>query len=132
MWSDFKAFMLKQNALALAIAVVLGTALNTVVTAVVNDFIMPIVAVLTPSGTWRTAVWTAGPFKFGIGDFVSAVLNFVIVGLVVWRMSKFLPKEAPAPAVRACPNCFSTIDARATRCPQCTSEVAATVAATAS
>jgi large conductance mechanosensitive channel len=128
MWSDFKAFMLKQNALALAIAVVLGAALNTVVTAIVNDFIMPIVAVLTPSGTWRTAVWVAGPFKFGIGDFVSAVLNFVIIGIVVWRMSKFLPKEAPAPAVRACPHCFSTIDARATRCPQCTSEVAATAA----
>jgi large conductance mechanosensitive channel len=128
MWSDFKAFMVKQNALALAIAVVLGAALNKVVTAIVDDFIMPIVAVLTPSGAWRTAVWTIGPFKFGIGDFVSVALNFIIVGFVVWRMSKFLPKDAPAPAMKACPNCFSTIDARATRCPQCTSEVVATTA----
>jgi large conductance mechanosensitive channel len=124
MWAEFKAFLIKQNALALAIAFVLGAALNTVVQSIVNDVIMPIVATLTPSGDWQKAVWHAGPVAFGVGNLASAVLNFIIIGFVAWRLSKMFIKEnapAAAPATKMCPFCRMTIDAAASRCPHCTS-----------
>lgn len=119
MWQDFKTFLLKQNALALAIAFVIGVALNKVVQSIVNDFIMPVVGVITPSGDWEKAIWQLGPLKFGIGDFLSSVLNFLIIGIVAWRLSKLVPTEK-TPDVKECPYCRSKIDPRATRCPQCT------------
>lgn len=124
MWAEFKAFLIKQNALALAIAFVIGAALNTVVQAIVNDIIMPVVAVLTPSGNWQKAVWHVGPIQFGVGNLASAVLNFLIIGFVAWRMSKLFIREpvpAAAPATKLCPYCRMTIDAAASRCPHCTS-----------
>jgi len=125
MLSEFKAFLLKQNIVALALAVVVGAALNKVVTAFVDDFIMPIVAVVTPGGNWRAATWNVGPIAFAIGDFLSAVLGFVIVGFVAWRVAKLLIKDEPAAPTRTCTYCRSKIDAQATRCPNCTSQLAA-------
>lgn len=127
MLREFKAFILKENILALALAVVMGTAFGKVVQAVVDDFIMPIVAVATPGGAWQKATLDVGPVKFGIGDFASVILNFLIVGFVVWQISKAFIKETPAPAAPAtvqCPYCRMTIDAIATRCPHCTSQLA--------
>ncbi|HEX5077237.1 MAG TPA: MscL family protein [Gemmatimonadaceae bacterium] len=125
MWNEFKAFLLKENVLALAIAVVVGAALNKLVTAVVDDFIMPIVAVATPDPkTWQSAV-TPGPIPFKIGDFGSALLNFLIIGFVAWRISKAFIRPAPAtaPATKSCPFCKMTIDVAATRCAHCTSQL---------
>ena len=121
MLTDFKAFLLKQNVMSLAIAVVIGTALNTVVKALVDDFIMPIVAVLGPGGDWKTATWDVGPFQFGVGDFIAAMLNFLIIGFVAWRLSKMFVPDTPT---KVCQYCRSAIDPAATRCPQCTSELA--------
>ncbi len=124
MWNDFKAFLLKQNVIALGIAVVMGAALGKVVTAVVDDFIMPIGAVFVPGGKWRTATWDVGPVQFGVGDFASALLNFVIIGFVAWRIAKMFIKPDPeAPATKTCAFCRMSIDAAATRCAHCTSEV---------
>ena len=125
MWKEFKAFLIKENVLALAIAVVVGGALNKLVTAVVEDFIMPIVAVATPDPkTWQSAV-TPGPVPFKIGDFGSALLNFIIIGFVAWRISKAFIRPAPAaaPATKQCPRCRMIIDIAATRCPHCTSDL---------
>lgn len=119
MWKDFKAFLLKQNALALAIAVVIGAALNKVVTAIVEDFIMPVVGAVMPSGHWQTAVWNVGSVGFKIGDFLSALLSFTIVGFVAWRLSKLVPAP-PTAETKSCSYCFNTIDPRATRCQYCT------------
>jgi large conductance mechanosensitive channel len=113
--------LIKQNVLALAIAVVVGVALNALVKAVVDDFIMPIIAVVTPSQAWRTATLDVGPVKFGIGDFLSALLNFIIIGLVAWRISKAFIREAPAAPTKTCPFCRMKIDEAASRCPNCTS-----------
>jgi large conductance mechanosensitive channel len=118
MWREFKQFLVKENVLALAIAVVLGVALGKVVTALVNDFIMPIVAVVTPGGDWRAATLPVGPVRFLVGDFVGVLIDFIIIAFVVWRISKAFIR--PAGATRECPHCRSTIDARATRCPHCT------------
>ncbi|HEY8164974.1 MAG TPA: large conductance mechanosensitive channel protein MscL [Gemmatimonadaceae bacterium] len=128
MWGDFKAFLLTQNALALAIGVVIGAAAGKVVTAIVDDLIMPIVGAVSPGGDWQKVTLNAGPVKFGIGDFASAAVNFLIVAFVVWQISKVFIRPAPPKpddSVKACPFCRMSIDAGATRCPHCTSQLAA-------
>lgn len=122
MLREFKEFLLKQNVIALAIAVVVGTALNAVVKSLVDGFIMPIILVMQPGGDWQTAKWTAGPFTFGVGAFVAAVINFIIVGFVVWRISKIFIRDVPK---KDCPYCKMSMDAAATRCPNCTSQLSA-------
>jgi large conductance mechanosensitive channel len=127
---EFKAFLIKQNVLALAIAVVIGAALAKVVDSLVADFIMPIVGAVTPGGAWREWTLDAGPVRFGVGNFLNAVLNFLIVGFVVWRLVKALirpPAPTPDAATKACPFCRMAIDAAATRCPHCTSAVGGAV-----
>jgi large conductance mechanosensitive channel len=131
MWREFKAFLIKQNVLALAIAVVVGAALTKVVDSLVADFIMPIVAVLTPGGAWRQWTLNLGRVRFGVGNFLSALLNFLIVGFVAWRLTKALirpPAAAPDAATKGCPFCRMTIDSAATRCPHCTSGLGVQVA----
>ncbi len=124
MWTEFKAFMLKQNVVALAIAVVIGAALGKLVTAFVDDFIMPIVGAAIPGGAWREATWSIGRVEFLVGDFASVLLNFIIIGFVAWRVAKIFIKPDPeAPATKACAFCRMNIDAAATRCAHCTSEV---------
>jgi len=126
MWKEFKAFLVKENVLALAIAVVVGGALNKLVTALVDDFIMPIVAVATPDPkTWQSQV-LPGPIPFKVGDFAAALVNFLIVGFVAWRISKAFIRPAPAsaaPATKNCPFCKMSIDAAASRCAHCTSQL---------
>ena len=122
MLRDFRDFIVKQNFLALAIAVVLGGAIGKVVQAVVDDFIMPVIAAGTPSGDWQKATLDVGPIKFGVGDFASVLLNFIIVAFVVWRIAKMFERPAaPAAATRPCQFCRMEIDLAATRCPHCTS-----------
>jgi large conductance mechanosensitive channel len=124
MLRDFRDFIVKQNFLALAIAVVLGGAVGKVVQAVVDDFVMPIVAAATPGGDWQSAKWSVGSVHFGIGDFASVFLNFLIVAFVVWRIAKLFEKPAaPAAPARTCQFCKMEIDAAATRCPHCTSQL---------
>ena len=123
MLSEFKSFLIKQNVLALAIAVVIGTALNTLIKALVDDFIMPIVAAFIPGGEWQTATWDLGPVRFGVGDFLAALVNFIIIGFVAWRISKALIKPDPEIPKKDCPYCRMTVDAAATRCAYCTSDL---------
>lgn len=123
MWNEFKAFLLKQNILALALAVVVGQATSSLVQAMVNDFIMPLVSLVArdPSAWKSKTLWI-----FGVGDFAAVLLNFVIIGFVAWRITKvFVREPAPPPkqAVKECPFCIQSIDARAIRCPHCTSEL---------
>ena len=125
MFRDFKSFLIKQNALALAIGVVIGAALTKVVTAIVDDVIMPIVAVAQPGGNWQKATFDVGPFHFLVGDLLNAILNFLIIGFVVWRISKAFMKPDPAAPTRTCPFCRMTADVAATRCPHCTSQLTA-------
>jgi large conductance mechanosensitive channel len=123
-WREFQAFLIKQNVLALAVAVVMGAALTKVVDSLVADFIMPIVGAATPGGAWREWTLNAGPVRFGVGNFVNALLNFLIVGIVAWRLTKaFIRPPAPTAeaATKGCPFCRMTVDAAATRCPHCTS-----------
>lgn len=124
MLRDFRTFIMKESFLSLAIAVVLGTAVGKVIQAIVDDFIMPVVAAATPGGEWQKATLDAGSVQFGIGNFASVLLNFIIIGFVVWRIAKLIEKPAPpAVAVRRCQYCQMEVDAAATRCPHCTSQL---------
>jgi large conductance mechanosensitive channel len=126
MWREFKSFLIKQNVLSLAIAVVVGTALNAVVKSLVDDFIMPIVAAVMPNGDWQKATWTVGSIHFGIGDFIAALINFLIIGFVAWRLTKiFIRPPAEKDPNVDCRFCRMKIDRAATRCPFCTSELGA-------
>lgn len=128
MLREFKAFLLKENVLALAIAVVIGSALGKVVTAVVDDLVMPVVAVVTPSGNWREATLDIGRVALKVGDLAGALVNFLVVGFVVWRISKAFIKQTPTSATSTCPHCRMTVDAAATRCAHCTSPLGAAAA----
>lgn len=125
MWREFKAFLLKQNVLALAIAVIVGTATGAVVQGIVNDFIMPVVQTVTPAARWQDAEVVLGAVRFKTGHFSSELLNFVIVAFVAWQITRLILRPAPAaePATQPCPYCKMNVDAAATRCAYCTSEL---------
>jgi large conductance mechanosensitive channel len=83
------------------------------------------VVAIGPGGDWQKATWSVGTVKFGIGDFLAAVINFLIIGFVAWRISKIFVKPAAEPPKKNCPYCRMSMDPAATRCPYCTSQLAA-------
>jgi len=89
---EFMGFLKNYQVIGLAIAVIIGAAAGKMVTAMVNDIIMPIIAVLTPGGDWKTSILEVGPVKFMIGDFVGAVIDFAIVAIVVFIIVKMIMK----------------------------------------
>lgn len=89
---EFVEFLLKYQVIGLAVAFIIGAAATKMVTAMVNDIIMPIIAVLIPGGDWRIAVVEIGPIKFLVGDFVGSLIDFIIIALVVFLIVKFLMK----------------------------------------
>ena len=124
MLREFKAFIIKENILSLALAVVIGAALGKVVTAVVEGLIMPIVTAAIPGGAWRTWTVSVGPVVLAVGSVLAALVDFLIIGFVVWRISKAFIRPAAKAPVRNCPFCRMAIDEQATRCAHCTSQLA--------
>jgi large conductance mechanosensitive channel len=124
MVSEFKSFLVKQNALALAVGVVIGGAIGKVVSGIVDDIIMPVVGVLLPGGEWRNAqVVLSGTNAIKYGDLLGRLIDFVIVALVIFLVVKALIKEPPPPATKQCPQCLENIPVAAKRCKACTSAV---------
>jgi large conductance mechanosensitive channel len=89
---EFMDFLQKYQVIGLAVAFVIGTAATKLVNSTVTDIIMPIIAVVTPSGSWQTAVLEIGPLKFMIGDYVGAIIDFVIIALVIFLAVKYVMK----------------------------------------
>ncbi len=132
MIGEFRAFLLKTNALALAIGVIIGAALGSVVTSLVDDIIMPPVGrILGGVDFSKMAIDLGGGAAIRYGVFINAVIAFVIIAFVVFWISRLMirPEPEPEPApLRACPYCREQVHRDATRCRYCTSELpAATV-----
>ncbi len=90
--AEFKDFIGKAGVLGLAIGFIMGTIIGRVVTALVQDLIMPIPSAFTPSGDWKKAVVTipvGSGINFGIGDFISVVVDFAIISFVIFLIAKF-------------------------------------------
>lgn len=135
MIKDFVAFMTKTNALALAVGVIIGAATGKVVSAVVDDLLMPVIGTVMPAGDWReaqivlshstdaTGKMTVNAIKYG--HFLGSVIDFVIIAFVVYLITKaILPKDPAPPAAaptKTCGECLETIPLAATKCRACCS-----------
>jgi large conductance mechanosensitive channel len=123
---EFREFLLKQNAFALAIGVIIGAAIGKVVSGIVDDLLMPLIGVVLPGGEWRNAqLVLSGQNAIKYGDLIGRIVDFFFIALVVFLLTKaFLEKPAPAPATRSCPQCLEAIPAAAKKCRACGSPVA--------
>jgi large conductance mechanosensitive channel len=137
--SGFKAFLMRGNVVDLAIAVVIGAAFGAVVQALVKDIITPIVGVFGGLPDFSAWFFTINGSKFLIGEFINAVIAFVVLAaviyfLVVLPFEKLMTRskvETSAEPVetRECPYCLSKIPVAASRCAFCTSDFAASTKA---
>src|SRR5437764_4889198 len=130
----FKKFILRGNVVDLAVAVVVGAAFGNVVQALVKDFITPLLGVFGGVPDFGAVFFTVNNSRFLIGDFINALLTFVVVALVVYYvvvlpvtrlMDRFKGEEPVGPRTRECPECLSKIPQAARRCAFCASEVPA-------
>ena len=135
MWKEFKGFLLKTNAFALAIGVIIGAATGKVVSAIVADLLMPVISLVIPSGSWREAqlvlTQTTGPDGKPIlnalryGDVLGNLIDFVIIAFVVFLLTKAIIGEEPAaaPATKTCAECKEAVAMDARRCKWCGSVI---------
>lgn len=130
MFKGFKQFLLRGNVLDLAVAVVIGGAFGAVVNALVKDLLTPLIAVLIGQPDFSAITFTVAGTAFPIGDFVNAVVSFVLVAAAVYFFivvpvneltARLHRGEAPPdPTTRKCPECLSEVPVAARRCAHCT------------
>jgi len=149
MWKEFKEFVIKGNAVDLAVGVIIGAAFGSIITSLVKDILMPPIGLLTggldfsnkflvlkdaPGGAvFATAADAvkAGAITWNYGNFITLIINFLIVAFCIFLVVKAVnkmkkPSSTAVPVSKDCPFCSMTISIKATRCPHCTSELAGT------
>lgn len=89
---EFMDFLNKYGVVGLAIGFIIGGAAGALVSALVSDLLMPFIGALLPAGDWQTSAFQVGPIKFLLGHFAGALINFIIIALVVFLLSKQLSK----------------------------------------
>ena len=130
----FKAFLMRGNVVDLAVGVVIGAAFGAVVAAFTKDLLTPLIAAVVGKPDFSAIQFTIHGSRFAIGDFINAVISFVLVAAAVYYFV-VLPvnalvarmRRAPAPAdptTKKCPECLSEIPIDARRCAFCTSQLA--------
>ena len=127
--TGFQKFLLRGNVVDLAVGVVIGAAFGAVVTALVKGIVTPMIGLLVGTPDLSTLNVAVGGQQFLIGDFLNAVVGFVLVALIVYFLvvvpvNRLLDRFKPAPTApaptRECPECLSKIPAAARRCAFCT------------
>ena len=144
MWKEFKAFAMRGNVLDMAVGIIIGAAFGRIITSLVSDVIMPPIGLilgkvdfsslfLNISGTsypTLAAAKAANAATINYGTFLNTVIDFAIVAFVIFMLVRQVnrwnkPAPAPAATTKDCPYCCSAIPLKATRCPNCTSELRA-------
>ncbi len=129
---EFRAFILRGNVVDLAVAVVIGAAFTTVVTALVRDLITPVIAAVFGEPDFGDLGFTINGSRFAYGNFLNGVLTFVLVAAAVFffvvkpvnfLMARMRTEPDVEQVTHACPECMSQIPVAATRCAFCTTEV---------
>jgi large conductance mechanosensitive channel len=133
MLSEFKKFIMKGNVVELAIAVVVGAAFGAVVSALVADFITPLIAAIGGQPDFSALSFTINNSQFNYGHFLNTLLSFLIISAVVFflvvtplnklREKSQNSKKTEADTEKKCPKCLSTIPKAATKCKYCTANV---------
>lgn len=146
--SEFKKFIMRGNVIDLAVGVIIGGAFQTIVNSLVSDIIMPVISLFTGGidfSNWFIALdgekyvtlaeaQAAGASVLAFGNFISAVLNFLIMAFVIFCLIKVINSIADKtkkkeevveekPTTKICPYCKSEISIDATKCPHCTSDL---------
>ena len=139
MLKGFKQFLLRGNVVDLAVAVVIGGAFGAVVAALVKDLLTPLIAAIVGQPDFSAIVFTVNGSKFLIGDFINAVVAFVLVAaaiyfFVVAPMNMLMERRRrgqapPDPTTKKCPECLSEVPIAARRCAFCTEAFAAVAGA---
>ena len=142
MLKEFKAFVMRGSALDLAIAVIIGAAFSKIVTSLVSDVLMPPIGLVlgkvdfsnlfvNASGTSYSSLAqarAAGAPTINYGLFITTGVDFLIVAFVLFLVIRMVnriqqPQKALSPATKECPYCMSAVNIKATRCPNCTSNL---------
>lgn len=132
---EFKEFISRGNVMDMAVGVIIGGAFTAIVNSLVNDIIMPLLSLLTGGFDFTALSIALGEGEdaavFAYGAFISAIINFLLIALVIFwilkAINKFSKKQeeekAAEPTEKDCPYCYSKINIKATKCPCCGSEI---------
>lgn len=131
-FEEFKKFISKGNVMDMAVGIIIGGAFTSIVSSLVNDIINPILGLFGGMNFDQLAWNITGDVTLYYGKFITAVVNFLIMALIVFLLVKIMnkamsriqkPEEPKAPTTKICPFCQSEIALKATRCPHCTSKL---------
>jgi large conductance mechanosensitive channel protein len=136
-FEEFKAFLSRGNILDMAVGIIIGSAFTGIVTSLVNDIFMPVISIFTGGlsfESWAVKISdAANGGSLNYGNFISAIINFVVVAFAIFMLIRGIAKlkEATgrnnaieeAPTEKECPFCKTVIHVEAVRCPHCTSEL---------
>jgi large conductance mechanosensitive channel len=132
MLKEFRDFAVRGNVIDLAVAVIIGGAFGKIIGSLVNDILMPLIGLALGGISFSALEWNpAGETIIKYGMFLQTIVDFVIIAFVIFLIVKAANKakrEEPAPApaeptTKTCPQCFTEIPIKATRCPNCTSQL---------
>ncbi len=132
MLSGFKKFLLRGNVVDMAVGIVIGAAFGSVVSSLVKDLLTPLIAAIVKKPDFSNLAFTLNHSKFMYGEFVNALISFIIIAAAVYffvvlpinaLMAKVYPHHTAAPTTEQCPECLSDIPLGAKRCKFCSQPV---------